>query len=135
MQKLHSLSRCLLTLSSLIGDGLRFMGLGLRPRLALTAENLFLRKQLALYLERETRPRRASATTRLTLVWLSRWFAWREALTIVKPETLIRWRRRGFRLFWRWKSRGRPRIPADLQKLIADMATNNVTWGVGRPLQ
>ena len=99
MQKLHSLSRCLLTLSSLIRDGLRFMGLGLRPRLALTAENLFLRKQLALYLERETRPRRASAATRLTLVWLSRWFAWREALTIVKPETLIRWHRRGFRLF------------------------------------
>jgi len=134
MQKLHSLSHWLLTLSSLVTDVLRFIGLGLRPRLALTAENLFLRKQLALYLERETRPRRASAATRLSLVWLSRCFAWREALTIVKPETLIHWHRKGFRLFWRWKSkaRGRPRIPADLQKLIAEMAANNVTWGEER---
>lgn len=52
----------------------------------------------------------------------------------MKPETLIRWHRKGFRLFWRWKSkaRGRPRIPADFQKLIADMAANNVTWGEER---
>jgi len=47
---------------------------------------------------------------------------------------LIRWHRKGFRLFWKWKSRprGRPRIPADLQKLIAEMAVNNSTWGEER---
>jgi hypothetical protein len=60
MRKLHFLSNWLLTLSSLVTDVLRFIALGLRPRLALSAENLFLRKQLALDLERETRPRRPS---------------------------------------------------------------------------
>ena len=134
MQKLHSLSPWLLTLSSLVTDVLRFIGLGLRPRLALTAENLLLRKQLALYLECETRPQHASAATRLTLHWLSHWFVGRDALTIVRPEILIRWHRKGFRLSWRRKSkaRGRPRIPPDLQKLIAGMAANNLTWGKER---
>ena len=100
----------------------------------MAAENLFLRKQLALYSERNLKPRRAKAATKLTLVFLSRLFAWREALTVVKPDTLIRWHRKGFQLFWRWKSkaRGRPRIPADLQKLIMHMAANNVTWGEER---
>ena len=118
----------------LLLDTLRFIRVSLRPRCALAAENLFLRKQLALYLERKVKPRRAKAATKLTLVLLSRLFAWREALTVVKPDTLIRWHRKGFRLFWRWKSkaRGRPRIPADLQKLIADMAASNVTWGEER---
>src|SRR2546427_9260735 len=71
-------------------------------------------------------PRRADDATRVTLVVLSRLIDWRRLLTVVKPETLIRWHRRGFQLFWRWKSmpRGRPRLPADLQ-LIADMAAAN----------
>jgi len=53
---------------------------------------------------------------------------------VVKPDTLIRWHRKGFRLFWRWKSRpkGRPPVPEDLQKLIVEMATANVTWGEER---
>ena len=57
-------------------------------------------------------------------MFLSKRFSWREALTVVKPDTLIRCRRKGFRVYWRWKSkaRGRPRIPADLQNLVADMA-------------
>jgi hypothetical protein len=56
MQKLHSLSNWLRTLARLVTDVLRFIDLGLRPRLALTAENLFLRQPLALYLQRQTRP-------------------------------------------------------------------------------
>jgi hypothetical protein len=70
----------------------------------------------------------------LRLARLSRLFDWQNALTIVKPDTLIRWHRYGFRLFWKWKSRprGRPRIPADLQNLIAEMAVNNPTWGEER---
>jgi len=52
---------------------------------------------------------------------------WRAALTIVKPETLIRWHRKGFRLFWRWKSRpGRPPISVDLLRLIVAMARATV---------
>ena|SRR5215472_3486192 len=82
----------------------------IRKRTSLVAENLFLRKQLAAYLERNSKPRRLSDTDRLTLVLLSRCFAWRRALVVVKPETLVGWHRNALRLFRRWKSRGgRPR--------------------------
>jgi putative transposase len=115
-------------------DVLIFCRLCLRSPVALAAENLFLRKQLALYVERETRPRRATNAVRFILAQLSRFFDWRDVLTVVKPDTLIRWHRKGFRLFWKWKSRsiGRPRIPVNVQELILEMATNNVTWGEKR---
>ena len=131
MPKLDSVSDLLL---HLLLDALRFIRLSLRPHCALAAENLFLRKQLALYLERRVKARRASDASRLTLVLLSRLFAWRRVLTIVQPDTFIRWHRTGFRLFWRWKSkpRGRPRVPAELQKLIVEMANQNPTWGEER---
>src|SRR6202790_3394837 len=63
--------------------------------------------------------------------FVSRWFDWRDALVVVKPATLIRWHRKGFRLFWQWKSRpvGRPRLPKDTQALIRQMPTENPTWG------
>ena len=104
------------------------------PTTAVAAENLFLRKQLGLFVERKIKPRRATDAIRFTLARLSRLFDWSNALTIVKPDTLIRWHRKGFRLFWRWKSRtrGRPRIPAELRKLIVEMATSNPTWGEER---
>jgi putative transposase len=73
----------------ILADLVHFLCLGLRPRTSLAAENLFLRKQLAFYQERKVKPRRADNPTRLTLVLLSRWFNWREALTIVTPKTLI----------------------------------------------
>ncbi len=65
---------------------------------------------------------------------LARLFAWREGLTIVKRDTLIRWHRKGFQLFGSWKSkpRGRPRVPAELQKLIVEMANKNPPWGEER---
>jgi transposase InsO family protein len=60
-------------------------------------------------------------------------FDWRSALVIVKPETLIGWHRRGFKLFWKWKSRvGRPRLPENIRKLIIRMALENPTWGQAR---
>jgi putative transposase len=106
----------------------------LRSRAQLAAENLFLKKQLALYLERQVKPRRADDATLLTLVALSRVVDWRRMLTIVKPETLLHWHRQGFRLFWRWKSKGpgRPPIPAELRALIATTAAANRTWGEER---
>jgi putative transposase len=115
-------------------DLLAFLLLCFRSPAAQAAENLFLRKQLGLYVERKTKPRRATDSIRFTLVRLSRFFEWPGALTIVKPETLIRWHRKGFRLFWKWKSRprGRPRVPADLRALIAEMASDNPTWGEER---
>jgi hypothetical protein len=72
MPRLDCLPNLLLTLFDLLLDALRFVGLCLRPRGALAAENLFLRKQLALYLERKVKPRRTKAASKLTLVWLSK---------------------------------------------------------------
>jgi len=121
------------TLLALLGNTVRFWLLCLRPSAALAAENLFLRKQLALYQERHVKPRRATNATRLALVWLSRWFSWRQALAVVQSDTFIRWHRQGFRRFWRWKSTpGRPPIPADLQALIRRIARENPTWGQER---
>ena len=106
----------------------------LRPTAAVAAENLFLRKQLGLFAERKVQPRRASDSVRFTLARLSRLFDFRNALIVVKPDTLIRWHRKGFCLFWKCKSRprGRPRVPADLRKLIVEMALSNPTWGEER---
>jgi transposase InsO family protein len=122
------------TIFGLAIDFLQFVRSCLRSRARLAAENLFLRKQLALYLERQVEPRRASNATRLTLVMVARFIKWRQCLTIVQPDTLVRWHRHAFRLFWRWKSRrrGRPRIPPDLQQLIIQMAKANRTWGEER---
>jgi transposase InsO family protein len=121
-------------LSALAQDVLRFLLLGTRSNATLKAENMFLRKQLALYVEREARPRRADNATRWSLVLLSQLLAWRDALIIVKPETFLGWQRRGFRLLWRWKSRprGRPRLREEVQKLIRRMARENPTWGEER---
>jgi putative transposase len=65
---------------------------------------------------------------------LSQMFPWRDVLSNVKPDTLIGWHRKGFRLFWCWKSKptGRPRLPKDLQQLIRQMAADNATWGEER---
>jgi len=124
-----------LVLNSLrvLADSVTFLRLCIRSPAALAAENLFLRKQLSLYVERKTKRQRATDSVRFTLARLSRFFDWQNALTIVKPDTLIRWHRRGFRLFWKWKSRplGRRRVSADLRKLIVEMATNNPSWGGG----
>jgi transposase InsO family protein len=120
-------------LLSLIVDAVCYLGLCLRPSPTLAAENLFLRKQLTLYQERQVKPRRASNATRLALVWLGQWFDWRRALGIVKPETFIGWHRQAYRLFWRWKSKpGRPALPKDLRALIRRMAMENPTWGQER---
>ena len=122
--------RVVRTLVRVFADVGRFASLMLRSRAHLAADNLFLRKQLALYLERQVKPHRADDATRIARVALSRLVVWRQLLVIVKPDTLIRWHRKGFRLLWRWKSRvpGRPRIPDSLRQLIAEMATANRTW-------
>jgi aromatic ring-opening dioxygenase catalytic subunit (LigB family) len=71
--------------------------------------------------------------TRITLALLSRYFDWRDALVVVRPETLIRWHRAGWKLFWRLKSRpGRPAIPLELRKLIRRMADEYPSWGQER---
>ena len=121
------------TIITLLGDLAAFFWLTLRPQSTLAAENLFLRKQLAMFQERKAKPRRPDTPIRIALVLLSRLFNWRDALVIVQPQTLVRWHRQGFRLFWRWKSRpGRPPIPIELRQLIREMAMSNPSWGEER---
>ena len=96
-------------------------------------ENLALRHQLAVLQRSVPRPR-LSRCDRLLWVWLSRlWAGWRTTLVIVRPATVLAWHRRGFQLYWRWKSRpnpvGRPRLDAELRTLIRRMARENPTWG------
>ena len=106
---------------------------GLNRHLAI--ENLALRQQLAI-LRRQTNRPRIRIQDRLFWVIVSRlWYDWRNVLTVVKPETVIRWHRMGFSLFWKLKSRGRPGRPAasaGTRRLIIEMAESNPTWGAPR---
>jgi putative transposase len=118
---------------SLASDLFSYLVSFFRAGATLTAEILFLRKQLAFYQEHKIKSRRLNDAARWSLVLLSRCFDWKNALVIVKPETLIGWHRKGFRLFWRWKSRpGRPPISPEIQALIVRMARENPTWGQAR---
>ncbi len=105
-------------------------------RAALHLENLALRQQLAIVKRKSFRPS-LRLTDRLFWVTLSRvWPRWREALVIVKPETVIDWHRKGFRLYWTWKSRrgkpGRPPVATEVRDLIRRMSRENPLWGAPR---
>jgi putative transposase len=107
-----------------------------KDRADLVAENLALRHQLSCFIHRGPRPR-IRPVDRVFWVLLSRfWDGWRESLAVVKPATVLAWHRKGFKLLWRWKSRkrgpGRPRISAEVRKLIVAMAQLNVGWGAPR---
>lgn len=120
-------------LREITGDLTCLIRMSFCSRTALIAENLFLRKQLAFYQERDIRPRRLTNAARLWLVLWSKLFDWKSALVVVKPATLIGWHRKAFRLFWKCKSRpGRRRIPPDLRQLIVQMVRENPTWGEER---
>src|SRR5688572_57942 len=84
----HHLVQLTCTLLTLLVDAAHFLWLCLHAPTALAAANLVLRKQLALYQERQIKLQRATDTTRLALVWLGRWCAWRQAFAIGQPETL-----------------------------------------------
>jgi len=85
-------------LIDLVADLLRWLLLSFGSSQSIQAENLFLRRQLGLYIERGVKPRPIDAATRISLTFLSRLFHWRSALTVVSPATLIRWHRAGWRL-------------------------------------
>ena len=108
----------------------------LRSRLSIQLESLALRHQLAVY-RRATRRPRIRPADRILWSWLSRiWAGWREALVIVRPETVIAWRRRKFREYWTTLSRsgkpGRPAIPREVRELIRRMSSANPLWGAPR---
>ena len=117
----------------LLGDLVELVFLAARPTRSLAAENLVLRRQLALFRERGVKPRRIDVATRLSIAWLTRLCDWRSRLIVVRPETVIRWHRAGWRLFWRYKSRpGRPPTALELRQLIRRMASDNPLWGEER---
>jgi transposase InsO family protein len=106
------------------------------PRLELSVEILALRQQLAILHRTDKRPS-LRFQDRLFWVTLAKcWQDWRSALLIVKPETVIKWHRQGFRLYWRWKSKtgrpGRPRIDAEIRELIRRISQENALWGTPR---
>ena len=112
---------------------LRLLLLPSRPELRLEAENAALRQQLII-LQRKVRGCvQLTNSDRLFFVQLYRWFpSILKTMTVVKPETLLRWHRAGFRRYWRWKSRnygGRPPIAAELRALIRRMSLENRLWG------
>jgi hypothetical protein len=107
----------------------------LRSRQDLALENVALRQQW-MVLRRQPGHVRLKDSDRLFWVWLHRlWPGWRQALVLVQPATVVDWHRRGFRAYWRWKSRargGRPRIDPSVRPLIRHMWSSNPTWGAPR---
>jgi hypothetical protein len=122
---MREMIECLLLLVALLRAAVR-------DRNDVVAENLLLRHQLAV-LTRPTRKRpRPGASDKL--VWLLTRLVrrdWRQHLVLVTPETVVRWHRRGWRLYWRWRARapmGRPRVSVAVREVIATMAQDNPSW-------
>src|SRR3990170_4653380 len=107
-----------------------------RSRAKLEAANLVLRQQVNVLRWRTPKRPHLNNTDRFLFVWLYRWFPTvLEAVAIVRPETVIRWHRAGFRAYWRWRSRnrvGRPKVSAELRSLIGEMSRANPLWGALR---
>src|SRR5215471_15397464 len=106
------------------------------PRSQLVLENLALRQQRAVLSRQRPRP---SLRRRDRLFWvcLSKLYShWRSVLVLVQPETVVRWHRQGFRLWWKWKNQtkraGRPPLDKEVRDLIGRMARENSIWGAPR---
>jgi transposase InsO family protein len=115
---------------------LAMLALPFKSKSRLEAENAALRHQL-IVLRRKVRGRaQLTNSDRWFFVQVYRWFpSILQVLTIIRPETLVRWHRAGFRRYWRWKSQrrgGRPQIDAELRGLIRQMSMENLLWGAPR---
>ena len=108
----------------------------LRSRYNLSLEILALRQQLGVLKRKRPRPRLLIQNRFFWILLRRVWPAWRDALVIVQPDTVVVWHRTGFRLFWRLRSRprslGRPKIEAEVRALIQRMVDENSTWGAPR---
>ena len=105
-----------------------------RFRRDLAFENLLLRQQLAVMKQSHSRPSISPADRLIWVLASKRWPSWRDTLLIVKPETVIRWHREGFRRYWARKSkrRGRPKLDAEIKSLIRRLCWANPLWGAPR---
>ncbi|RPJ79599.1 MAG: hypothetical protein EHM13_13220 [Acidobacteria bacterium] len=107
----------------------------LRSRRGLVLENLALRHQLGVLARSASRPRLQPSDCLLWIVLRRLWAEWRQALVLVRPETVVRWHREGFRRFWRRRSArrpGRPGLDLAIRALIRRIATANPLWGAPR---
>jgi transposase InsO family protein len=99
-------------------------------------ENMALRHQLGVLQRSGKKPRLQAADRALWVLLCRFWKSWRESLLIVQPETVIRWHREGFRLYWRWKSRsgrpGRRKVAPEIRELIGKLSEANPLWGAPR---
>ncbi len=100
-------------------------------------ENLALRQQLAVLRSRHPRPRFSVQDKLFWVAALRWWSGWKRVLVVVTPETVVRWHRAGFRLYWAWLSRhhvrtGRKRVSREVRELIFRMVAENPTWGAPR---
>jgi len=110
-----------------------FLGSLFKSTRQLVLENLALKQQVAMLRQSVRRPR-ATPADRLFWILFARFVdGWRDTLHALHPDTVVRWHRTGFRLYWRWKSRGpkpgRPPIDSGLRKLIREMQATNMGWG------
>jgi putative transposase len=107
----------------------------LKSQRELALENLALRQQLAILHRKTKRPKLTKADRAFWVALCSLWPDWHNALIVVKPQAVIGWHRKGFKLYWTWKSRHRgvrPPIDAEIRTLIRRIATENPTWGAPR---
>src|SRR5215510_14493456 len=120
----------------LFSVALAVLGSQFKSKLRLEAENAALRHQLIVLRRRLHGRVRLTNQDRWFFIQLYRWFpSILQAFTIIRPETLLRWHRAGFRYYWRWKSRplgGRPPIDTELRILIRRMSVENPLWGAPR---
>jgi transposase InsO family protein len=108
----------------------------LRSHHVLALENLALRHQLEVLKRNAKRPRLENRDRLLWIILVRLWSDWRQPLILVQPETVVRWHKKGFRLYWRWKSRprwpGRRAVPKNVRELIRTMSRDNPLWGAPR---
>ena len=131
----HALRGCLWARPTVTRHAVGAGGDLLRGRAQLLAENALLRQQLLVLRRSVKRPAVTPADRALLVLLAGRVRAWRQALLIVQPETVLRWHRAGFRALWRRKSRpgpGRPPLAAETVALIRRLASENPLWGAER---
>jgi putative transposase len=107
----------------------------LRSHRDLVLEHLLLRHQLAVAARPRRRPRLRTWDKLLWLLGRRLCPGWRGHLVLLTPETVVRWHRQGWRLFWRWRSRsagGRPRLSVETRDLIRSISRDNILWGTER---
>jgi putative transposase len=125
--------RAALRPASVVGG---FIGNATRSHAELLAENMLLRQQLVVAARAVKRPQIRAHERGLFVLLCSLVPRWREALLLVKPETIVRWHREGFRLFWRWRSKRQAaamsRVGPEVVELIRRMALQNALWGAER---